>query len=335
MKNFIILLLKFIIPPVVLVAGIYAWLDPFKVLWHYDSYYISGSQTDIPLNKEYVSTTNFENRYAKQQYNSFIFGSSRSMVYNAAQWQEHLPANAKPYHFDAYGEGLFGMHKKFVYLDSKNVKIDDALIIIDRSLLIDLKPSKGPLYVNAPQLLNNANILDFHYTYVKAFLSAKFMLPYLDYKLSGKVKPYMKSDFFSTTINYNPITNESQDINAQSNIGNDAYYTPQRLLEFYKRDATQTFYNPCLNTKHRQTLQEIAAILKKHNTNYKIVISPLYNQKKLAVADVNYLKQLFGGENLYDFSGINSITNDHTNYYETSHYRPQVARSIVDSIYKF
>ncbi|KGO92528.1 hypothetical protein [Flavobacterium subsaxonicum] len=335
MKNFIILLLKFIIPPVLLVAGTYAWLDPFKVLWYYDSYYISGSQTGIPLNKEYVSTTNFENRYAKQQYNSFIFGSSRSMVYSIAQWQEHLPANAKPYHFDASGESLFALHKKLVYLDNKGVKLNNALVIIDHSLLVDIKPATGPLFVNAPQLLDNANILEFHYTYLKAFLSAKFILPYLDYKLSGTVKPYMKRSFFVTPINYNPITNEVQNTYAHSEIKNGTFYTPERMALFYKRDTAQYYYKSSLKQAHRLMLQEIAAILKKHNTNYKIVISPLYNQKKLAVADVNYLKQLFGNENIYDFSGINSITNDYTNYYETSHYRPQVARSIVDSIYKF
>ncbi|MCX6296671.1 MAG: hypothetical protein NTX97_11510, partial [Bacteroidetes bacterium] len=75
------------------------------------------------------------------------------------------------------------------------------------------------------------------------------------------------------------------------------------------------------------------SILKSHNTQYKIVISPLYNQEKLDPGDLNYLVNLFGGENVFDFSGINFITNDFHNYYETSHYRPFVCDYILNIIY--
>ena len=81
-------------------------------------------------------------------------------------------------------------------------------------------------------------------------------------------------------------------------------------------------------------LQQIATILKKRHCSYKIVLSPIYNQLKLANTDMAYIKQLFGSENIYDFSGINAITNNYTNYYEDSHYRHKVARQILDSIYR-
>lgn len=34
------------------------------------------------------------------------------------------------------------------------------------------------------------------------------------------------------------------------------------------------------------------------------------------------LKDIFGYENVFDFSGINEYTNDIHNYYERGHYRP-------------
>lgn len=43
---------------------------------------------------------------------------------------------------------------------------------------------------------------------------------------------------------------------------------------------------------------------------------------------------LFGENNIYDFPGVNSITEDYHNYYEDSHYRPCVARFILQTIYQ-
>ena len=81
-------------------------------------------------------------------------------------------------------------------------------------------------------------------------------------------------------------------------------------------------------------LENIHSIFKKHNSDVRIVISPLYNQKKLNEKDLAYLKNLFGTERVFDFSGINKITNDYNNYYEASHYRPHVSRELMEIIYK-
>ena len=70
-----------------------------------------------------------------------------------------------------------------------------------------------------------------------------------------------------------------------------------------------------------------------NKTNYRIIISPLYNQIKLNNQDLDYLKQLFGKDNVFDFSGINKFTKDYNNYYESSHYRPHIAREIMQLIY--
>ena len=46
-----------------------------------------------------------------------------------------------------------------------------------------------------------------------------------------------------------------------------------------------------------------------------------------------YLKDIATITSFYDFSGYNSVTNDNTNYYETSHYRPQVGKLIAAKIF--
>jgi hypothetical protein len=78
---------------------------------------------------------------------------------------------------------------------------------------------------------------------------------------------------------------------------------------------------------------EIANVFKEHNTNYKIVISPLYDQMRLDSLSLNRIDYIFGPENVYDFSGINRFTEPVYNYYESSHYRPHVAKQILEIIY--
>lgn len=62
------------------------------------------------------------------------------------------------------------------------------------------------------------------------------------------------------------------------------------------------------------------------------MINPLYNQKKLDKKDLLYIDSLFNGR-VYDFSGINDITSEVTNYSDLSHFKSSVAKLILDSIY--
>lgn len=49
--------------------------------------------------------------------------------------------------------------------------------------------------------------------------------------------------------------------------------------------------------------------------------------------DLAELQSIFGIRKVYDFSGINEITNDYRNYYEDSHYIPHVADTYLEIIY--
>ena len=80
-------------------------------------------------------------------------------------------------------------------------------------------------------------------------------------------------------------------------------------------------------------LTEISRLLHLHHTQYKVVISPLYDQIKFNPSDLQVLQEIFGRQNVYDFSGSNAITSDYHNYYEESHFRPVIAQRLMDSIY--
>ena len=83
----------------------------------------------------------------------------------------------------------------------------------------------------------------------------------------------------------------------------------------------------------RQQLVAISNILKRNNTNFQLVISPLYHQEKLNPVDFSILQHTFGTAHVHDFSGLNEFTIPVGNYYEENHYRPIVGRKILRVIY--
>ncbi|AWH86193.1 hypothetical protein HYN59_14220 [Flavobacterium album] len=333
MKKLVILLIKFFTPLLVIIA-IYAWLDPFKVVRHYDTYYKPYNKVSVFLDKDYISTANYDNRYEKEHYDSFIFGNSRSMMYQAAQWQKYIGAGSRPYHFDASNETLFGICKKIAYIDNKQEKLKNVLLVIDRQLLLQTKSNEGHLFEISPQLVNNKNFTDFHLTFFRASLTCKFLPGYVDYKVSGTPKPYMTGNVLDDIpFTYNAVINEMVMTDTERSIAEGTFYTAERMNVFYKRDTIQKVSEACIGIKQKQMLSEISSILKKHGTRLKIVINPLYNQEKLNPKDIAFLKRLFGPDVVYDLSGINSITNDYRNYYENSHYRPQVANIVLKKMY--
>jgi hypothetical protein len=337
MKNFLINLLCFAtivpLPTVIIWLLVYIFLDPFKVIWHYDRFYENNAKAYFSLDKDYVSTKTFDNYYKKYLYNSFIFGNSRSIFYQISDWKSHIGQNNSCFHFDAAAETIFALHKKILYIDSKKVNIDNVLLVLDKELLKPDKPNEGTLYEISPQLVNNYNLVRFHLIFFSAFTSPNFFIPVIYFRLTNKTLPFMKDTLDYRPGSYDPYTNEVQFEIFEKMIVDNKYYTKERLNVFYERGTIQEYSQPSILSSQKLMLKDIYDVFLKHNTNFKIIISPLYDQIKLNQNDLEYLKRLFGKKNVFDYSGINNFTKDYTNFYENSHYRPHVSRKILDEIY--
>ncbi|GHT18971.1 hypothetical protein AGMMS4957_02260 [Bacteroidia bacterium] len=131
-----------------------------------------------------------------------------------------------------------------------------------------------------------------------------------------------------------PITNEVNLIGLENEILNtpEKYYEDRKNI-FYERESEKTDTIQKINPKQLYFLTEIKRILEKHNTKYRVVLAPGYSQTKFNPDDKETLINLYGNR-VYDFSGKNSFTDNKTNYYETSHYRPVVGDSILMQIYR-
>jgi hypothetical protein len=322
--------------PAIILALAYLIIDPFKVVHHYSSFYKSGMPSYGLINRDYASTTTFENNSPHISYNSFIFGNSRSLFYEVDDWKTHLSASAVCFHFDASMEGLYGIHRKVRYLDRRNVNLDNVLLVLDREILSQPRPGSGHLSIISPRLVDNENFMEFHLTFLKAFFNIRFLTAFIDFKLSGQIKQYMENERLldDKPIDYDVKTNEMRFSSFEKDIREGRYYDPHRMSIFFKREGKLTFSDAVIQEKQKQLLTEIRETFQGHHTKYRIIISPLYDQKKLNRDDLEYLKRLFGPDCVFDFSGINDMTRDYRNYYEFSHYRPLIAKKIMTLIYE-
>lgn len=329
MNLFIKNIVLFTLPILIVLAALFS-IDFFKIFEFKHDYYTDNF---IGVNRGMITTKTYNYLKNSEKYDSFIFGSSRSNAYHCNEWSKHLNDSAKPFHFDASNESIWGISKKIEYIDSLGEPIKNALLIIDRETLSATEMANGHLFISMPCISKKSKI-DYYATFLRASINFRFLVSVLDYSIFKRHRKYMlsyidiskDSSLFKTC----DLIYGSEKLLKKDSI---AYY--KKMIEknvFYdrskKKDTKLTI--PQLEVKQ---LQSIRAIFKKLNTNYKIVISPLYDQIPLENDQLQLFHDIFGKENVFNFSGSNKNTEPLTNYYESSHYKPFVANKIMREIY--
>jgi hypothetical protein len=329
MTFFLKRLFVFLIPLYIIVI-VYFILDPFKVLYHYDDY---SKGTFLQLNRDYVSTQTYLNKNLKFKYNSFLFGSSRTVGISLTEWIKNLPPESKPFSFDASNENIYGIERKINLLKETHAKINNALILICGDVFFNYQQDHNYLYAKHPKL-SGENIFSFHLKFIKAFLTHGFFIRYFDYILFSKQRPYMNGFLDFREVNYN-VENNNMDLkraDEEIQVDSTSYYLRMRDF-FYKRPETKKVYPPQIGSNQIQLLENIKAIFDSNLTDYKIIISPLYNQIEINPVDLSKLNSIFGNDRVFNFSGVNRLTNEVGNYYESSHFRKLVGNNMLNSIY--
>lgn len=320
--------------PFIILAIAYICFDPFKVIWHYDNYYeeVGGGAT----NRGYVSTMNYLNKKDTYHYDSFIFGNSRSMYYRVEDWKKHIGNGSVCYHFSESGGSINGIYYKLKLVDDCGEQIRNALVIMDVWMLKTLD-NDGALFIIPPILVGNRNITRFHLEHFVQWLKLRFLVCWADYRLTGKFKNYMSDVLMRGGNNrfYDPVTNEEPRGIEDSLMHAGTYYTDKRMLEFGGQTGG-SFHTEDLNVEERvESFRKMADIFRRHHTNYKIIIGPMWDQKRLNPKDYHVLCQIFGEKNVYDLTGVNKWTTDYHYHYEYSHYTPQASKEVLDSIYSY
>jgi hypothetical protein len=320
-------------PLLVLLAG-YVYYDPFQVLKSYDSYSYSKPVPHVIPNRDFINTALFLKTGKAAGYNSFVFGSSRTSGFTATAWKKHLSADDKVFFFDASGEAIYGIYTKLKFLDKAGVNIDNALILFCRDAVFEYTDDfDGHLTIKHPAT-SGRSWLRFHFVFFKAYLNLKFLASFYNYTFTREVKPFMKDYIEPGKSDVDPISNGVSMRGIEREITKDtAGFYGTRVAMFYERHGESLDSVNRINYKSLTMLKEIKQILVKHNTKYRIILSPIYDQVKFSAEDLRIMKNIFG-TNLYDFTGDNVITRSKYNWYETKHFRTFVGDSILNVIYR-
>lgn len=329
MKAFLKTILKFLIFPIVVflfvIAG-YFIFDPFKVLYPYDTY------THTHSDRDYYSIEMLNKNYPKYKYDSFIFGSSRTLAFRASSWKNHLPKETNAYMLDGFGDNIYGIYHKIKYLDSLNIEIKNALIIldVDETFIRDYPRDDFFFYLKHPAI-DGSSWFKFYETHFLAYLNPNVIASYYANRLLGLKNKFIYEYIGNIRASVDPVTNELRRDDLEELIKTNNHYYDNKI--FYDRADTVIYRDKQINDKQKEWLLAIKTIFDKDNTDYKVIIGPMYTQSKFSDADLELLDTIFGKNRVYDFSGVNEFTKYKQNYYETSHYRPLVGDSIMNYIY--
>lgn len=331
MKKLLIRILLLLLPIIICTSVIIFW-DPFRIFFDYKDYY---KDNVIEPNRSFVLTQTYLKYRKEYKFDSFIFGSSRSHAFRTNEWKKYLDDKAVPFHYDGASETLYGINKKLMFLDKSGDSIKNVLFICDMSTLTSTQNVIDHLHI-LPPALSGESYLRFYFEFLKSSFSFEFIVANADYKINHKKKEYQKQLLsLEDYISYHDPVNGDYFYGNDKHISADStgYYQEMINKGLFDRGTSENKKNPITN-EEIILLKEIAGIFQKHHTNFKIVISPLYNQVPLDKEQLNLLNSIFDNKHVFDFSGKNSITDSIGNYYENSHYKPFIANSIMRLIYQ-
>lgn len=267
---------------------------------------------------------------SKVRYNTFIFGSSRTTGLYACYVQRKLK-NSRAFHYGNWNESIGGILQKVKLLDSLGYSLSNVIIYLDVDNTFE---GDGKARPYDHYLITHTTKRHYQIEHFQEFISNPANLPIL----IGQKPP--KADF--PDWHSDTVTNDPTHICTDSVIacyGNRELSRPDSLKIdamrksgfLFVRDKRQKFMGKQISGPELSKVNELAGILHRHKSKIYVVITPLYDQMKFNPQDMEVLKSAFGPD-LYDFSGINGITNDDYNYPDREHFRPVISKQIIDSI---
>jgi hypothetical protein len=308
---------------------LYVVIDPYKKIWNYKLY-----RSDyVMLNRGDVSTMVYLKNKKEYNFNSFIFGSSRSCAFTSKEWTKYLSKGSLALSYGSWNETIQGICNKLALLDSLNAPINNVLMIFDvDDTFNDLKwdPLSDDHY-----LISKKKSYDYHLSaIINYYKDPLLIITSIDYSLFHTRRNYMKNFVTMKDSDLDPVNNDWFPNSEQEIMDDSVKYYLHPIDTFYLRTKVQHFEKKYIVNNKLDCLIKIKAILKKRNSNCKIVISPLYYQIKLNTDDLNTLNQIFGKDNVFDYSGINYLTDNKYNFAnDVIHYRKRTANIILKEIY--
>jgi len=312
--------------PFIVALGLYFYFDPFMVLRTYPRY----DQSDVFINENLIGWKIYQKYKKIKHFNSFIMGNSCTQAFKCKEWEKYLKPGSHAMRFFDNQETIGGFYKKLLALDKDNTDIKNILLVMDWDSFSRATSYPGNLHIMPPEADPDQNRIIYQLKHIQTFFYPDFIFPFMIHKWNPN---YCKR---GVVHNFKCI---------RDSVNNDAINPNDKLIasegEMYWRKQKKMFETrkeyivpPVINKDVTDELKKIQSICLRHHTQFNIVIGPNFKLKKINPIDLNILRTYFGTFSVHDFSGLNNMTRDYHNYYDKSHYRPNIGNEIMKAIYR-
>ena len=291
-----------ILAVVFLPAGV--GIDPYNV-FHWDNIRSNG----VEPNKVYVKMSNVLTNPDK--FDSFLFGSSRAGFFDVTRM------NDGRYYDMSYSEGTVKEH-----LDNLRDFIDRGIIPKNVTVAVDdITYFVDPAF-HVNQLYRKPYPWDGDF-----FEKFRFFLSYLDLITLSQsldvIRDHMQKE--ARDLDYGKRILETGSENLTIKTQFDYSKTKPSWSDYY-RPRNQCF----------EEIREFKELCEEYDINLRIFTNPINGytyEKDIANGYLVFLRKLADVTDYWNFSGFNDITLNMDNYYETSHFDPEVSNMIIDTVY--
>ena len=269
--------------------------------------------------------------YSKRNYNSFVFGSSRSLSAHACYLNARLP-KSKFFHYASWNETIGGIENRLKLLDSLGMPLKNVFIFLDPDCIF---LDQGRINSMDHWLLTGESKMDYLIKHLKVFADNMDQRK-LDILINGVLNKKIQSLYES-----DPINNDASHVCTKkvfSEYGNrKSEEQPISSYDPLNPSVKHNILSRCkvnqISPEEEKSIKTIVGILKKHKSRAWFLISPLFDQMKFSKTDSLILRKHIG-RRLYDFSGVNRFTRSSQNYHSDAkrHYLPHVGKEMLDEV---
>ena len=333
MKRFVLRSLVALLPVLLLVI-FYLVRDPFHVVKPYTGQiYAPGDSITLTTNWGHVTIESYEYFNPEGQFDSFIFGSSLSGYYRIQDWQRHLPDDARPFHFNASRETLYGILNKLYYLAHRKVDIKHSLVVMEDEMLMRKPLDNDVLFVQHPETASEVSWWKFHQLFFNAYRRPELVAYLL---CPGPMTQRVLDDGFASTDVPNRIESINEGYYAWADsviaVDPDRFFTPEHIA-MYQRPLKQL---PCpdkITQPVESLLRQIADAFTSLGTDFQIIIPPHYGYEAISSNDLYMLECIFGPERVHDYSHDPELGGNIRYYYDDGHLIAAECARLMDSAY--
>lgn len=281
--------------------------DPYNV-FHYSAPKYNG----IEANKGFIKT-----KYVlknKDKFNALVFGSSRAGFMDI-EYMNSLTGLS--WYNMASSESLVSeeTHELKVFIKNGFIPKEILVMVDDISCFVSPEGHENMLYrIPYP----NGGIVD----------KAEFYMNYFDLimiKDSIKVMRDNQKTDENYARRYRTYGNERLDIETYFDP-NEEQYQKGYFLDYYSYRGEDAIAD----------MKELADLCKAYDIKLTVLTNPLYYltyDEDVKNGYLDYVEGLAKVVDFYNFSCSSDISKNYKNYYETSHFTPEIGRLMIDIIY--